>query len=90
MKTEIDWKGIAHCWEMLVKENQKQAEILRILKRYLHCWKSTVGKLCVGLNERDKYDELGESKVDYEDWSEWAVELPEDEYKPIKKWLEGE
>lgn len=32
MKTEIDWKGIAHCWETLIKENQKQAEILRILK----------------------------------------------------------
>lgn len=34
MKTEIDWKGIAHCWETLVKENQRQAEILRILKKY--------------------------------------------------------
>lgn len=39
MKTDIDWKGIAYCWETLVKENQElekrvleQDYILSILK----------------------------------------------------------
>lgn len=41
MKTEIDWKGIAHCWETLVKENQRQAEILRILKPRMNLGEDT-------------------------------------------------
>ena len=28
MRTDIDWKGIAPCWETLVKENQELHQII--------------------------------------------------------------
>lgn len=40
-KTDVGWKGISHCWETLVKENQKQAEILRILKPRMNLGEDT-------------------------------------------------
>jgi len=29
MNKEIDWQGIAKCWETLVKENERYKEVLR-------------------------------------------------------------
>ena len=31
MNKEIDWQGIAKCWETLVKENERYKEVLRKL-----------------------------------------------------------
>lgn len=33
MNKEIDWQGIAKCWETLVKENERALEALRDLAR---------------------------------------------------------
>ena len=68
MRPDIDWKGIAHCWETLVKENQKQAEVLRILKKYLHFGQNEE------LDEWIAMDEIYSDKDDFETIAEWLEE----------------
>lgn len=83
MKTEIDWKGIAHCWETLVKENQRQAEILRILRKYPK-WKGSLE----GLSRIGRYWKERKQEITKELLEIYDIPFDVDEFTTIIEWLE--